>query len=147
MLAVTSKHHGNVNVITVVFQSLQTEGFWLLPHKPIPLPALKRLHKIQILGTFLQLAEPCSQRAQTATKRPATPESHTAHTSFFCWNFILKSKPLFLLCSWRTPWQPEAPLGLGQFVSPHPAAVRLTVTAEQLCRRSCITSQWHKLSR
>jgi len=83
MLAVTSKHHGNVNVITVVFQSLQTEGFWLLPHKPIPLPALKRLHKIQMLGTFLQLAEPCSPTSTDSYQKASDSwKPHSSHILF-----------------------------------------------------------------
>lgn len=82
MLVVTSKHHGNVNVITVVFQSLQTEGFCLLPHEPIPSPALKGFTKHRCLTHFCSLQNSAAQQTQTAIKRPATPESHTVHTCF-----------------------------------------------------------------
>lgn len=62
MLVVTSKYDGNVNVITVVFLSLQTEGFSLLPQNLIPLPALKALQN--------------TDAGRTAAPKPCNPMTH-----------------------------------------------------------------------
>lgn len=43
VLVVTFEHDGNVNGTIVVFLSLQTEGFSVLPERLIPLQALKAL--------------------------------------------------------------------------------------------------------
>lgn len=90
-----------------------TDRFLLLPHKPIPPPALKGFTKHRCLTHFCSLQNPAAQQAQTATKGPATPESHTVHTCFLRWSFILKSKPLFLLSSWRDTLTARGPSQFG----------------------------------